>query len=191
MMPSTHTISSRVKPRSSTSLIFGGGFFERNVGGGSAAAFLTVGPVGHDVIRRMVAGRPIQIAVVPGIGGHGAALQIWSVPGGDARRLADQCREPFRWGRKPARVEIVQVECAREALHLNPCRLDFGFAEIVENARTYQAHDEADDRDHHQHLDQRKSVLAYNACARQPGAGDEQSTNSPERHHDEPTLYLI
>ena len=90
--------------------------FERNVGGNSAAAFLAVGSVGHDVIRAVLAGRAIDVAVVPGIVGNVAALQIRSVPGGDARRLPDQRRQSFRRGGKPAGVEIEQVERAAEAL---------------------------------------------------------------------------
>src|ERR1700688_4144322 len=87
MMASTQTISSKVKPRCPKSLIFRGRVVERDVGGDAAAAFLTVGAIGYDVIRTMLAGRAIQIAVVPGIVGNVAAPQIRPVPGADARRL--------------------------------------------------------------------------------------------------------
>src|SRR6202162_1513989 len=195
IMASTHTISSRVKPRSATSLIFRGVVFERNVGGNPAAAFLTVGSVGHDVIRATLSGRTIHVAVVPRIVGNVAALQIGSVPGGNARRLADQSRQSFCRGGKPAGVEIEQVERARKALQLNLGRLDLGFAEIVENARTDQTHDEAYDGDHHQHFHQRKSLLVDLPTAHFPRAfalsvPDEAATDVFDRYHDETTFDL-
>src|ERR1700692_542930 len=95
MMGRAHTNSSRVKPRSATALIFRSVVFERNIGGNPAAAFLTVGSVGHDIIRAMLSGRTIHVVVVPRIVGNVAALQIGSVPGGNARRLADQSRQSF------------------------------------------------------------------------------------------------
>src|ERR1700733_11999122 len=116
MMASTHTISSNVKPRCPTSLIFRGRVVERDIGGDPAAAFLTVGAVRHDVIRTMLAGRTIQIAVVPGVVGNVAAPQIRPVPGADTRRLLDQRRQSLRRGGKPSGVEIEQVKRAGKTL---------------------------------------------------------------------------
>src|ERR1700722_3246951 len=90
MMASTHTISSKVKPRCPGSVILCGRALERDVGRGPAAAFLAIGSIGHDVIRAVLAGRTIQIAVVPGIVGKAAAPQIGTVPGANAGRLPDQ-----------------------------------------------------------------------------------------------------
>src|SRR5882724_5127784 len=109
MMASTHTISSKVKPRSAASLIFRGRAFERNVGRDPAAAFLAVGAVGHDVVGAVFAGRTIDVDVAPGIVGNVAALQIRPVPGGYARRALHQRRQSFGSRRKPAGVEIEQV----------------------------------------------------------------------------------
>src|SRR5215475_7587228 len=96
MIASTQTISSKVKPCSACSFIFGGQVFERNVGGDAAAALLAVGSVGDDVIGTVLARRAIDISVVPGIAGDVAALQIGAVPGGDARRLLHQRGQTFR-----------------------------------------------------------------------------------------------
>src|SRR5580692_1206690 len=187
MMASTHTISSRVKPRCRTLLIFRGGVVERNVGGNPAATFLAVGPVGYNVIRTVLSGRTIYVTVVPRVLGDVAALQIRPVPGRNAWRLPDQCRQSFRGGGETAGIEIEQVERAREALQLDLCRLDLGFAEIIENARADQAHDEADDGDHHQHLDQREALLA--GIGHEPVlcgpffARSENSTDAFERYH--------
>src|ERR1700753_4079163 len=89
MMASTHTISSKVKPRWPASLIallvLRRGAFQRDVGGDTGAAFLTVGAVRHDVVRAVRAGRTVDIPVVPGIVGNVAAPQIRPVPGSDAR----------------------------------------------------------------------------------------------------------
>src|SRR5712671_364761 len=161
MSASTHTISSKVKPRSAPSLIFRTGqVFDGNVGRKTAAAFLTIRSVGQDIVRAAVSGRTIHIGVVPGIAGDVTTFEIRSVPGRYARRPAHQRRQALRRRGKPARIEIEQVERAAEALQLNLRGLDFRFAEIIENARTDQAHDEADDGDHHQHLHERETLLA-------------------------------
>src|SRR5689334_9385483 len=102
MMASTHTISSKVKPRSPCSLIIGGRSFERDVGCRTATAFLAVGAVGHDVIRSVFARRAVHIAMVPRIVGNVAALQIGPIPGGDARRSLDERRKALGCGGKPA-----------------------------------------------------------------------------------------
>src|SRR5258708_12146364 len=106
MMASTHTISSKVKPRSAASLIFRGHAFERNVGRDPAAAFLAVGAVGHDVVRTVFAGRAVDVSAAPRISRHAAALHIRSVPGPDAAR-APYARRPSLGGpRKPAPLAI-------------------------------------------------------------------------------------
>src|SRR5216683_6303672 len=194
MIASTHTISSKVKPRCATLLIFCGRAFERNVGSDPAAAFLAVGAIGHDVVGAVFARRAIQVDVAPGIVGNAATLQIGAVPGGHAWRALNQRGQSFGGRRKPAGVEIEQFQRARETLQLNLRRLDLGFAEIVEHPRTDQAHDEADDGDHHQHFDQGKALLTCISAALSPrtawsSGGDEQSADDLERYHDEPTFW--
>src|SRR5487761_2554524 len=98
--------------------------------------------------------------MAPGIVRHVATLQIRPVPGSDTWRTLYQSRQAFRRRGKAAGVEIKQVECAGEALQLDFRSLDLRFAEIIQYARTDQAHDEADDGDHHQHLDQGEALLA-------------------------------
>src|SRR5690242_4442654 len=162
MIASTQTISSRVKPLCADSLIFC--IFlqalERNISREPAAAFLTVGSVREYIVGAALTGRAIDIGVVPGIVRYAAALQIGPVPGGGSRRLPHQCGQSFRTRGKTARIEEVEVERARKALQLDLGCLDLGFAEIVEHARTDQSHDQADDRNHHQHFDQCEAGLA-------------------------------
>src|SRR5580698_1179354 len=166
MMARTHTISSKVKPRSAPLFIFRTGqVVERNIGGYPAAPFLAIGAVRYDVIGSVLSWRPVHIAVVPGIVGDIAALEIGPVPGGDARRRPHQRGQAFRCRWKTAGVEIEQVERAPEALQLDLRRLDLGFAEIIQNAWTDQTHDQANNGNHHQHLDQRKTLLAHLAGA--------------------------
>src|SRR5713226_708085 len=145
MSASTHTISSKLKPRSAPSLIFRTGrVLGGNVGGKTAAAFLTIRAVGQDIVRAAISGRTIHIGVVPGIAGDVATFEIRPVPGSYARRPAHQRRQAFRRRGKPACIEIEQVERAAEALQLNLRGLDFRFAEIIKNSRADQPHDEAD-----------------------------------------------
>src|SRR5580692_6910522 len=110
MSASTHTISSKVKPRSESSLILGiGHVVERNVGSNTAAAFLTIRSIRHDIVRSAFSGRAIQIGMAPGIVRHVAALEIRPVPCSDARRTLYQRRQAFRRRGKAASVEIKQI----------------------------------------------------------------------------------
>src|SRR3979411_3433028 len=87
MSASTHTISSRVKPRSAPSLIFRAGHvFDGKVGRQTAAAFLAIRSIGQDIVRATVSGRAIHIGVVPGIVGGVATLEI-----GPARHRRTLC----------------------------------------------------------------------------------------------------
>src|SRR3984885_2064201 len=196
MMASTHTISSKVKPRSAPSLIFRTGqVIERNVGGYPAAAFLAVGAVRYDVIGSVLPWRTVDVAVVPGIVGDVAALEIGPVPGSDAWRRPDQGCQAFRCRWKAAGIEIEQVERAAEALQLNLGCLDLGFAEIVQNTRTDQPHDEPNNGDHHQHFDQRKALLAQLPGTHFPRvsmlcAPNEETADVFDRYHDKPTSDL-
>src|SRR6476469_791682 len=125
MMASTHTISSKVKPRCVVSFILGGRrLFEGNVRRGPAATLLTIGPIGDNVIGLVFAGRPIDVWVAPGIARHVAAFQIRAIPRGHSGRAPDKRGKPLRRGREPAGVEIKQIERARETLQLNTCGLD-------------------------------------------------------------------
>src|SRR5690349_15850092 len=143
MIASTQTISSRVKPLCAVSLIFC--IFlqalERNIRGEPAAAFLPVGAIRENIVGPALTGRAVDIGVVPRIVWNAAALQIGTVPGGDARSLPHQCGQSFRTRRKAAGVEEVQIERAGKALQLDLRCFHLGLAEIVEHARTDQAHD--------------------------------------------------
>src|SRR6202043_4267907 len=86
---------------------------------------------------------------------------VWSVPAADAGMLLSQGRQSVRRRWKPAGIEVEQIECAAEALHLDLRSFDLRFAEIVENARADQAHDETDDGNPNQHLDQCETMLAH------------------------------
>src|SRR6202521_3313334 len=93
MSASTHTISSKVKPRSAPSLIFRTGHvFDRNVGRKTAAALLTIRTIRQDFVRSAFSGRTIHVGVAPGIVGDVAALEIRSIPGSYTRCPAHQRR---------------------------------------------------------------------------------------------------
>src|SRR5882724_13592447 len=120
MTARTHTISSRVKPRSASSLILcAGHVFGRNIGGDSRTPLLPIGSVGHDFVGAAFARRTVDIRIVPGIVGDVAALEIRSIPGGDSGSPLHQGRQTLgcRW--KPAGIEIKQIEGATETLQLD------------------------------------------------------------------------
>ena len=53
-----------------------------------------------------------------------------------------------------------KIESAGETLNLNFGRFRLRLAEIIEHARSDEAHDQRDDRDHDENFDQRKASLA-------------------------------
>src|SRR6202011_2765661 len=85
---------------------------------------------------------------------------IRSIPGGNTGCPLHQRGQAFRGRRKPAGIEVEQIECAAKTLQLNLRGLDLGFAEIVEHPGTDQAHDKADDGDYNKHLYQGEALLA-------------------------------
>ena len=99
----------------------------------------------------------------PGIVRDRPGAQIRTVPGLDTALLLRQRRQALGGGRIASDIEIVEIERARKALDLNPGGLHLGFAQIVEDARTHQRHDHADDRDDDQNLDQGEAALAMPA----------------------------
>src|SRR5579864_3598816 len=170
MIASTQTISSRVKPCLACSFILGRQILEGDVGRDAAAALLAVGSIGHNVIGTVLTRRAIDVSVIPGIAGNVTALQIRSIPGSNTRSLFHQRAQSFCTRRIAAGIEIKQIERSDEALQLDPRGLDLGFAEIVEHARTDQAHDQADDRDHDEHFDQREAGLTFKPTTADIGA---------------------
>src|SRR4051794_1459570 len=162
MMASTQRISISAKPASLPTKPAPPRAFSARAAGDisrcSTAALLTVGAEGNDVVGRPLAGRAIDVAVAPGIVGHHAAAQIWAVP---ARRIvaARQRRQPFTAVRIAPEIEIIEIERAGKTLDLDLGGLRLGLAEIVEDARSDQRHDQADDGDHHEDFDQRETGL--------------------------------
>src|SRR5579863_3026416 len=93
---STHTISSRVKPRCDALVISSAGqVFDRNIRRKAGAALLTVRSIRHDIVGPAFSGRAIQIGMVPGIVRDIAALEIWPVPASDTRGALYQGGETF------------------------------------------------------------------------------------------------
>src|SRR5271166_1619471 len=113
-----------------------------------------------DFIGRVISRRPILVRSAPGVGGHRRRFEIGPVPGQGIRRPLHERRKTLRGGRIAAIIEIEQVERRREAFDLNSRRLDLRLAQVVQHARADQRHDEADDRDDHEHFDERESALA-------------------------------
>jgi len=50
-------------------------------------------------------------------------------------------------------IKKVEVERTRQAFDLDLCSFDFGFGEVIENARTHERHNERNDGDDDEDLD--------------------------------------
>src|SRR5215831_8495419 len=127
----------------------------RDVGGGAGAALAPVGAQRDDLVGRVVVDRClILVGMSPRVERHAAAFHIGTVPDVDAGRPLHQGIEALARARIAAGVQEEQVECRAEVLDLQPGGLDPRVAEIGEHARPNEAEDQADDGQHHQHLDQ-------------------------------------
>src|SRR5438034_3670166 len=97
MIARTQTISSKVKPRWPASFILGARLgTEHDVRSGAGSALLAVRTVGQDVVGAALARSAIQIGAVPGVIGHGAALQVRAIPRRQSRRPARQRAQSLR-----------------------------------------------------------------------------------------------
>src|SRR5258708_67383 len=139
---------------------------EYDVGGCSAAALLSVRAIGQNLVGAVLAARAVHIRCIPGIVRHSSALQVGTVPRCHARRLMRQGRQSLGGRRVATGVEIKEIERAGKTLKLNPGGLDLGLAEIIENPRPDQSHDQANDGDDDQHLDQREATFAVSTGRR-------------------------
>src|SRR5262245_61118468 len=90
----------------------------------------------------------------PRIGRYAAALEIGAVPDRHVGRALREGIKSLRAGGVTPGVEVEQVERRAEALDLQPRRLHARFAEIAQHARPDETEQQADDRQHHQDLDQ-------------------------------------
>src|SRR4051812_23644318 len=149
---STHTISSSVKPASALPA--------RNVLSSARSSLCPVGAVRKNVVGPVLSRRAVHIRIAPRIGRHLAAFQIWPVPRIDAAGALHQRAETLGAVRITAGVEEEEVERAREAFDLDARRLDLRLGEVVEHARTDDAHDQRDDGDDDQQLHQREAAFA-------------------------------
>src|SRR5258708_40338509 len=113
----------------------------------------------------MLPGRSIDVGLAPRVVRYGAAFQIGTIPSRQSWGGLDKCSQTLGRGRVPSRVQVEQIERAREALNLDFGGFDFRFAQIVEHARADQRHDEADDGYDDQHFHEREATLAANTGA--------------------------
>src|SRR5215470_15872475 len=162
----TATISSRVKPahvseagrrvpiaweKETRSLLDAG-----NVGCIARAALAAVGAIGDDLIRREVLDRrAVLVGIAPRVGRHATALHVGAIPDRYAGRTLGERVEPLRRGRVAASVEEEQVERRAEAFDLQLRGLGARVGQVAEHARSGEADDQADDRQHDEKLDQR------------------------------------
>src|SRR5262245_9952853 len=101
----------------------------------------------------------VLISLAPGIERHTASLHIWAIPHRHAGWRRDQRPQTFGVRGITTGIEEEEVQCRTKALDLEPRRLDTRFAEMAEHARADEAKYETDDRQHHQHLDERVAGL--------------------------------
>src|ERR1700682_5464059 len=95
----------------------------------------------------------------PRIVGNIALRQIRAVPSRFARRTLHQGGKAFAGRRIVSEIEIEKIERTSAALDLDRRGLPLGLAEVGEDPRADQAHEQADDRDHDQDFDQSKAVF--------------------------------
>src|SRR5262249_23992958 len=149
MISMTAANSTSVKPARRSAFDIG------DVGGGASPALAPVGAEGDDVVGRVVVNSClILVGMPPGVERHATAFHIRTVPEVCTGRPLDQGIEALGRARVAAGIEEEEVECRTEVLDLQSGGLDPRAAEIGENAWSNEAKDQADNGQHHQHLDQ-------------------------------------
>src|SRR5579871_6312698 len=124
MIASTQTISSRTSPLSAVNASVRPAL---NVRRRAGAALLTIRAIRDDVIRSMLARRPVDVRMPPRIVRDRASAQVRPIPAVDAARAGRQRDKAFTGGRIASGIEIEEVERAREAFDLDARGLDLGF----------------------------------------------------------------
>src|SRR5208337_1182262 len=100
------------------------------------------------------------VLVAPWILGHAVLLPIRTVPVVDPRRRGDQRLQPFARGRIAADLELEQIERLADLSDLDLRGLAFRLLPAADEVAADDAHDDADQDQHHQDLDQRHAVAA-------------------------------
>src|SRR5512146_1742024 len=78
-----------------------------------------IGAEAVKIIVAVIARNLVEIGAPPGIGWNTLLLEIGPVPAIEARRMLDQCFEPFGLRRVAPHIEAEQIECAGEVLDLD------------------------------------------------------------------------
>src|SRR5882757_11381011 len=118
MIAMTQTISTRVNPASAfRPLVIAR---RRDIGRRPGPALLPVGAVGNDFIGAALRRRAVDIGLAPRVVRQAAALEIRSVPSGQAAGGLHQRDQPVGGGGIASGIEEKQIERARNALELDP-----------------------------------------------------------------------
>src|SRR5208283_2237921 len=127
---------------------------------GTFATWLPRGAVGDQVVDPVLAWKNVLVLVAPWILGHAVLLPIRTVPVVDPRRRGDQRLQPFARGRIAADLELEQIERLADLSDLDLRGLAFRLLPAADEVAADDAHDDADQDQHHQDLDQRHAVAA-------------------------------
>src|SRR5688500_11460231 len=131
---STQTTSISAKPSASAVSTLAA----RDIGCRTCSAGLTIRTERHDLVGVAVSWRAIEIGVIPRVAGHRAALQIRTVPCVSISGALNQRAKTLVCGGVSTDIEEKQVKRAGKAIDLDSRRFRFGFAEIVQDARSNQ-----------------------------------------------------
>src|SRR6516165_2012481 len=119
------------------------------------APFASAGAIGEDFVRPVIlAGRTIDVSIIPGIARNRPALEVGTVPGDLVRRMNSQRVQPFIRRRVMASIQKIEIERILEALDLNMGRFHLGIGQLTKDTGRDEANEEPDDRQDDQHFHQ-------------------------------------
>src|SRR4030095_15264588 len=136
----------------------------RDVPVGTLAALFAVGAVGDDVVRAVLTGKGIEVIVAPGILGNGPLFPVRPVPVGDRRRGGDERLQAFLRSGIAADLELEQIERLADLSDLDLRRLALRFFAPADEIASDDAHDDADQNEHHEDFDQRHAARGRASC---------------------------
>ena len=117
----------------------------------------------------VLAGRTIGVGPPPWVVRRLFLGKIGPVPGGRPLRRLNERLQALAGRGIPADVELIELQCGRQALDLHLGCLGARAAEIADHARRNEARKQHENDQHDQQLDQREPGLSRRLCyARRP-----------------------
>src|SRR4051794_12423509 len=135
-----------------------------DVGVLARAARRLVGAQRVEVVGPVLAGRAVDVGIVPGVLRHVRAVDVGALPAAHVARVLEQHLQALLARRVAAGVEAVEVERRLQVGDLELGRVQLGAAQVADDPRAGERREQAQDHEHHEELDQGEARLRARAA---------------------------